>query len=223
VTIFLLTPIWCLPWNWSRWNEDPFAGRKGTEEDMKSSKWLALVVLIAVGAGCNSPAKRPSDPPAEPKQTAQVSEAKQSKGPEAPPSPQVTENTPAKETASETKAIRPVVGETITTPSGLKYMEQWIGKGREAKTGDIAVVHYTGFLVSNGNVFDSSLGRDPLQFKLGAGNVIKGWDEGVVGMKVGGKRILTIPAKLAYGNECKGPIPPNSDLRFEVELVRIAN
>ena len=129
---------------------------------------------------------------------------------------------PVKE-AVQIKQTNAVLGETVTLPSGLQYTEQWIGSGREAKKGDIVVVHYTGFLAKTLDVFDSSIGKEPLKFKLGAGNVIKGWDEGVVGMKVGGKRKLMIPAKLAYGDKQMGPIPPNSDLLFDVELVRIPN
>lgn len=97
------------------------------------------------------------------------------------------------------------------------------GKGAAAKTGDTVKVHYTGTLLS-GKKFDSSLDRkEPFEFKLGAGMVIKGWDEGVVGMKVGGKRKLTIPADLAYGKDGRPPtIPPNSPLVFEVELIEIS-
>lgn len=96
------------------------------------------------------------------------------------------------------------------------------GKGAAAKTGDTVKVHYTGTLLS-GKKFDSSLDRnEPFQFKLGAGEVIKGWDEGVVGMQVGGKRKLTIPSDLAYGKRGSPPkIPPNAPLVFEVELVEI--
>jgi FKBP-type peptidyl-prolyl cis-trans isomerase len=96
------------------------------------------------------------------------------------------------------------------------------GTGPEAKTGDRVKVHYTGWL-TNGNKFDSSKDRnEPFQFKLGAGEVIKGWDEGVRGMKVGGKRKLTIPPELGYGARgFPGAIPPNSTLVFEVELLGV--
>jgi FKBP-type peptidyl-prolyl cis-trans isomerase len=110
----------------------------------------------------------------------------------------------------------------ITTDSGLKYVELKEGKGKVAAKGDGVTVHYTGWL-TNGKKFDSSIGKDPFRFKVGAGEVIKGWDEGVAGMKVGGKRKLIIPAKLAYGNKdvgC-GLIPANSTLIFEVELLRV--
>ena len=110
----------------------------------------------------------------------------------------------------------------IVTPSGLTYLDQTIGTGEPAVAGQTATVHYTGWL-ENGNKFDSSVDRgQPFSFPLGAGRVIKGWDEGVVGMKVGGKRKLTIPASLGYGTRgVGGVIPPNATLIFDVELLEI--
>jgi FKBP-type peptidyl-prolyl cis-trans isomerase FkpA len=110
----------------------------------------------------------------------------------------------------------------VTTPSGLKYEDIETGTGAIARSGQKAKVHYTGWL-KNGQKFDSSLDRnDPFEFTLGAGQVIKGWDEGVVGMKVGGKRKLTIPPSLGYGARgAGGVIPPNSELIFEVELLGV--
>ncbi|HEY0512427.1 MAG TPA: FKBP-type peptidyl-prolyl cis-trans isomerase [Thermoanaerobaculia bacterium] len=107
-----------------------------------------------------------------------------------------------------------------TTASGLKYTDLKVGEGQEAKSGQTVTVHYTGWL-ENGTKFDSSLDRrDPFSFRLGAGEVIRGWDEGVAGMKIGGKRRLTIPAALGYGARgAGGVIPPNSTLIFEVELL----
>lgn len=111
---------------------------------------------------------------------------------------------------------------TITTDSGLKYQDLKVGTGQEAKKGDTVEVHYTGWL-TNGKKFDSSLDRkEAFEFKLGAEMVIKGWDEGVAGMKVGGKRKLLIPSKLGYGARGAGNvIPPNADLVFEVELLKV--
>ena len=110
----------------------------------------------------------------------------------------------------------------ITTKSGLKYEDLKVGTGDEAKAGDTVEVHYTGWL-KDGKKFDSSLDRGkPFSFKLGAGMVIKGWDEGVAGMKVGGKRKLTIPPELGYGARGAGNvIPPNAELTFEVELLKV--
>ena len=109
----------------------------------------------------------------------------------------------------------------ITTNSGLKYVELKEGTGTATKAGDTVDVHYTGWL-KDGKKFDSSVGKAPFTFKLGAGNVIKGWDEGVQGMKVGGKRKLIIPSELGYGkNGYPGAIPPDAELTFEVELLKI--
>jgi len=106
------------------------------------------------------------------------------------------------------------------TDSGLKYEDLVEGDGEIATPGQQVTVHYTGWL-TNGNKFDSSKDRkDPFCFKLGAGNVIRGWDEGVAGMKIGGTRKLTIPANLGYGAQgAGGVIPPNATLVFEVELL----
>jgi FKBP-type peptidyl-prolyl cis-trans isomerase len=112
----------------------------------------------------------------------------------------------------------------ITTKSGLQYIDEKVGSGAEAKAGDVVSVHYTGTLKS-GKKFDSSLDRgEVFTFPLGAGKVIKGWDEGVAGMKVGGKRKLIIPAELGYGARgAGGVIPPNAELHFDVELVKVQN
>jgi FKBP-type peptidyl-prolyl cis-trans isomerase FkpA len=109
-----------------------------------------------------------------------------------------------------------------TTPSGLQYEDLSEGAGAAAKAGDSVEVHYTGWL-KDGSKFDSSHDRRrPFGFRLGAGQVIKGWDEGVAGMKVGGKRKLVIPAALGYGSRgAAGVIPPNAELTFEVELLGI--
>ncbi len=109
----------------------------------------------------------------------------------------------------------------ITTKSGLKYVERKVGDGKVAKAGNDVSVHYTGTL-TDGKKFDSSLDRgEPFTFPLGGGKVIKGWDEGIPGMKEGGKRKLIIPANLAYGEKGRGKIPGNATLHFEVELVKV--
>ena len=108
-----------------------------------------------------------------------------------------------------------------TTPSGLRITDLVIGDGAEASAGQTVSVNYRGTL-ANGTEFDSSYGRGPFSFPLGGGRVIQGWDEGVAGMKVGGKRKLVIPPDLAYGDRgAGGVIPPNAPHTFEVELLRI--
>ncbi len=110
----------------------------------------------------------------------------------------------------------------ITTASGLIIDDLVVGDGAEAQAGQMVSVHYTGWL-TDGKKFDSSKDRnDPFEFSLGAGMVIRGWDEGVQGMKIGGKRKLTIPANLGYGARgAGGVIPPNATLVFEVELLGV--
>jgi FKBP-type peptidyl-prolyl cis-trans isomerase len=112
--------------------------------------------------------------------------------------------------------------ESVTkTPSGLRYQDLAEGTGEPAKRGDIVEVNYTGSL-SDGTVFDSSYKRnEPITFVLGTGKMIQGWDEGLAGMKPGGRRKLIIPPALAYGAQGRPGIPPNSELTFEVEMVRI--
>jgi FKBP-type peptidyl-prolyl cis-trans isomerase FkpA len=116
-----------------------------------------------------------------------------------------------------------------TTPSGLQYEDIVVGSGAEATAGARVKVHYTGWLHDpaapnqRGRKFDSSKDRgDPFAFPLGAGHVIRGWDEGVQGMKIGGTRVLTIPAELGYGARgAGGVIPPNATLVFEVDLLAV--
>jgi len=110
----------------------------------------------------------------------------------------------------------------VTTESGLKYVDNVVGDGASPNKGDMVSVHYTGFL-TDGTKFDSSVDRgQPFQFKIGMGQVIKGWDEGVMSMKIGGKRKLIIPPELGYGARgAGGVIGPNATLIFDVELLGI--
>ena len=112
----------------------------------------------------------------------------------------------------------------VTLPSGLKYQDEVVGTGPEPKTGQQVTVHYTGWLYEKGQKgkkFDSSRDRgQPFSFQIGAGQVIRGWDEGVATMKAGGKRTLVIPPELGYGARgAGGVIPPNATLLFDVELI----
>ncbi len=130
---------------------------------------------------------------------------------------------------TETGKAKAKVGATpkmVTTADGLKYVDHVVGKGEEAVNGATVSVHYTGWLEEGGKKgkqFDTSRDKkEPLSFKLGNGEVIKGWEEGVAGMKVGGKRELFIPSELGYGAQGHpGGIPPNTPLIFEVELVKV--
>ena len=119
-------------------------------------------------------------------------------------------------------ALESIPTDMITTATGLQYQDLVVGNGAEAKAGEVVRVHYTGWL-EDGTKFDSSLDRgQPFEFTLGLGKVIQGWDEGVAGMKVGGKRKLVIPPDLAYGSSGAGSvIPPNATLVFEVELLEV--
>ncbi len=125
--------------------------------------------------------------------------------------------------ASNTQNTQAGVGSMDAAGMGLKITDQKVGSGAEAVAGKTVSVHYTGWLESNKQKFDSSLDRgNPFEFGLGAGQVIKGWDMGVAGMKVGGKRQLVIPASLGYGERgAGGVIPPNATLVFDVELLEV--
>ena len=136
----------------------------------------------------------------------------------------------AQTTAHKPAAARPnttaptkVTGDGVKTESGLQYWDIRVGTGALAKSGDKVKVHYTGWLTT-GKKFDSSVdANSPFDFTIGAGDVIKGWDEGVAGMKVGGKRQLRIPPELGYGASGTpgGPIPPNATLIFDVQLLSV--
>ena len=125
--------------------------------------------------------------------------------------------------ASAPAPKKPEDAAVVTTPSGLKYVDLVKGTGASPQTGQTVVVHYTGTL-EDGTKFDSSRDRNqPFQFKIGVGQVIKGWDEGVGSMKVGGRRQLIIPSALGYGARgAGGVIPPNATLLFDVELLKLS-
>jgi len=127
-----------------------------------------------------------------------------------------------KASTAESSSPAKVNGQPTTTASGLQYWDIVVGTGATATPGNMVRVHYTGFLTS-GEKFDSSRDRgEPFAFPLGAGQVIKGWDEGVAGMKVGGQRQLRIPPALGYGAAgAGGVIPPNATLIFDVELLGV--
>ena len=128
-----------------------------------------------------------------------------------------TKSTPA--ARPNTNAPTKVTGDGVKTASGLQYWDIKVGTGTEAKAGDHVKVHYTGWLTS-GKKFDSSVGGAPFEFTIGKGDVIKGWEEGVTGMKIGGKRQLRIPPDLAYGQRgYPGAIPPNATLVFDIQLI----
>ncbi len=136
----------------------------------------------------------------------------------------IVSNIVVKET---TKLMEPIAGKKtvdenlITTASGLQYVELVEGTGAQPIAGQTVVVHYTGTL-TDGSKFDSSRDRNqPFSFKIGAGQVIQGWDEGLATMKIGGRRKLVIPAKLGYGDRGVGPIPGGATLLFDVELLKI--
>ena len=125
-----------------------------------------------------------------------------------------------------TPTIAQTAGTPMTTPSGLKIIDTKVGTGPSPKTGQICVMHYTGWLYENGakgKKFDSSVDRgQPFEFPIGTHRVIPGWDEGVATMKVGGKRTLIIPPELGYGARgAGGVIPPNATLMFDVELLAV--
>jgi FKBP-type peptidyl-prolyl cis-trans isomerase FkpA len=131
-----------------------------------------------------------------------------------------------KQDAAQTAPKAPASSATATVPA-LQKTDTVVGTGAEATPGNRVTVNYTGWLYvpaaadKHGDKFDSSIGREPFTFQLGSGMVIPGWDQGVQGMKVGGKRTLVIPAALGYGADGAGPIPPNADLIFDVELLDV--
>jgi peptidylprolyl isomerase len=175
-------------------------------------KTIVLILSVAlVGAGCSEEATTEGNTNASETNTSQTQQ-------------EVTIESTKEETMEKDLYV-PAEDTTgfVETDSGLKYKNYSEGEGPEATSGDLVSVHYTGTL-ADGTKFDSSVDRgQPFQFNLGAGMVIKGWDEGVAGMKIGGTRVLVIPAELGYGDRgAGGAIPPGAELHFQVELIKIS-
>ena len=192
---------------------------------MNLSKWMLVWSAAAALtlAGCNKGAETPSETKTE--ESAPAPEADKPAMATEPSAAEAPVATPAADAAatSETAAAAApaAAGNEVTLPGGTKYVDEQVGSGAEARPGQRVIVHYTGTL-TDGTKFDSSRDRnDPFEFALGGGEVIKGWDAGVAGMKVGGRRKLTVPPDQGYGDRPTGPIPPNSTLLFDVELLGI--
>ncbi|MDH7570011.1 MAG: FKBP-type peptidyl-prolyl cis-trans isomerase [Armatimonadota bacterium] len=180
---------------------------------MKRVAWVATVAALAatmVAGGCRSAKQQSAMPP---EGATEVVETPDTPKPEA-----TTEDAAVKAARTLGTATTAAVQKSDT---GLQYIDVKEGSGDPPKPGDVVSVHYTGWLV-DGKKFDSSRDRgQPFQFQLGAGQVIKGWDEGVATMKPGGVRKLVIPPELGYGAQGQGDIPPNATLVFEVELLGV--
>jgi len=188
----------------------------------------ALALLVLAGLACK-PAEKKAAAPAEGEKAAQQDAAGHTETAADPAAGSAAQTGMGNGTEGQEKAAATSPSTNLTpganvttTASGLKYEDMVVGTGATPKAGQTCSVHYTGWLM-NGSKFDSSRDRGtPFTFPIGQGNVIKGWDEGVMGMKVGGKRKLWVPPALAYGPDGYPPvIPPNSELVFEVELLGV--
>lgn len=192
----------------------------------KSFRWIAPSAFVAIsslafmGSGCNNPepATTEASPVAEASPVVESSPVADDSKMVGPPPPPPGPKAPGDFDKKPFKGN----GKVVKSESGLQYEDMTVGKGTLAEPGKTCVMHYTGTL-TDGTKFDSSRDRgEAFSFPLGGGQVIKGWDEGVAGMKVGGRRKLTIPYQIAYGEEGRPPtIPPKATLIFDVELMDV--
>ncbi len=180
---------------------------------MDKSKIIAVALLVCIGGALlyskmqDPPAEGHEDHDEDPQPTAIVK-------------PADTNAAPATNAATAPEGAAPTETNPAADVTELKVIDERVGTGPVANTGDQLSMNYKGTL-TNGKVFDQSYGRAPFDFQLGAGKVIEGWDKGILGMKVGGKRKLVIPPGMGYGASGQGPIPPNATLIFEVELLSV--
>ncbi len=192
---------------------------------MDKSKLIAVGLLVCIGGALlytksQDPAAPSGDGDSQPQPTA-IADVAPDEGANAINNAANAEVAPTGASDATGNSVTATEANPEADVTELKIVDERVGTGPTANTGDQLSMNYKGTLL-NGKVFDQSYGRGPFDFQLGAGNVIKGWDQGIVGMKVGGKRKLVIPADLAYGAQSPSPdIPANSTLVFEVELLSV--